>query len=66
MTTDYAWLPADLTAAEAIDRLRAQAPDRETIYYVYVAGRARPGKLLGVAHLAGPSILAARHARSAS
>lgn len=36
MTTDYAWLPADLTARQAIERLRAQAPDRETIYYVYI------------------------------
>ncbi|HEX3150503.1 MAG TPA: magnesium transporter [Gemmataceae bacterium] len=36
MTSDYAWLPADLTAKQAIERLRAQAPDRETIYYVYI------------------------------
>src|SRR6476646_6617115 len=36
MTTDYAWLPANVTAAEAIDQLRAQAPDRETIYVIYV------------------------------
>ena len=36
MTTDYAWLPENLTAEEAIARLRLQAPDRETIYYVYV------------------------------
>ena len=36
MTTDYAWLPATVTAAEAIDQLRAQAPDKETIYYIYV------------------------------
>ena len=36
MTTDYAWLPGTLTAAEAIDQLRQQAPDRETIYYIYV------------------------------
>ena len=36
MTTDYAWLPATLTAAEAIDQLRQQAPDHETIYYIYV------------------------------
>src|SRR5215207_6982006 len=28
MTTDYAWLPGDVTAAEALDRLRLQAPDR--------------------------------------
>jgi magnesium transporter len=36
MTTDYAWLPKTLTAGQAIDRLRQQAPDRETIYYVYI------------------------------
>jgi magnesium transporter len=36
MTTDYAWLPAHITTGEAIERLRRQAPDRETIYYVYV------------------------------
>lgn len=36
MTTDYAWLPENLTTDEAIARLRLQAPDRETIYYVYV------------------------------
>ena len=36
MTSDYAWLPAELTAQQAIERLRVQAPDRETIYYVYV------------------------------
>ncbi len=36
MTTDYAWLPENLTTEEAIARLRLQAPDRETIYYVYV------------------------------
>jgi magnesium transporter len=34
MTTDYAWIPAHVTAAEAIDLLRAQAPDKETIYYI--------------------------------
>jgi magnesium transporter len=36
MTTDYAWLPANLTADQAIDRLRQQAPNSETIYYIYV------------------------------
>ncbi len=36
MTSDYATLPADLTAAEAIDKLRREAPDKETIYYAYV------------------------------
>src|SRR5688572_5876928 len=36
MTTDYAWLPPNITATEALDRLRLQAPDKETIYYVFV------------------------------
>lgn len=50
MTTDYAWLPVHLTAAEAIDRLRQQAPDRETIYYVYVLEETTR-KLLGIISL---------------
>jgi magnesium transporter len=41
MTTEYASLPADITAAEAIARLRQQAPNSETIYYVYVLDQAR-------------------------
>lgn len=41
MTTDYAWLPANITVGEALDRLRLQAPDRETIYYVYVLNEHR-------------------------
>src|SRR5438093_11191104 len=36
MTTDYAWLPANITATEALDRLRLQAPSTETIYYIFV------------------------------
>jgi magnesium transporter len=36
MTTEYASLPADITAGEAITRLRSQAPDSESIYYIYV------------------------------
>ena len=36
MTTEYASLPADITAGEAIARLRMQAPDSESIYYIYV------------------------------
>jgi magnesium transporter len=49
MTTDYAWLPANISVAEALDRLRLQAPDRETIYYVYVLNDNR--QLLGVLSL---------------
>ncbi len=59
MTTDYAWLPATVTAAEATDLLRQQAPDRETIYYIYVLddpvrradGTLAPRRLLGVISL---------------
>lgn len=49
MTTDYAWLPANITVAEAIDRLRLQAPNSETIYYIYVLDDQR--RLLGVVSL---------------
>lgn len=69
MTTDYAWLPGTLTAAEAIDQLRQQAPDRETIYYIYVVddpnrradGSLAPRRLLGVVSLRD-LILAPRYA----
>ncbi len=69
MTTDYAWLPPTMSAAEAIDQLRQQAPDRETIYYVYVLDEAvrrpdggmSPRRLLGVLSLRD-LILAPRHA----
>src|SRR5205814_10342901 len=69
MTTDYAWLPATVTAAEAIDQLRAQAPDRETISYIYILddparrpdGSLAPRRLLGVITLRD-LILASRHA----
>lgn len=59
MTTDYAWLPATLRAAEAVDRLRQQAPNSETIYYIYVLDEATR-KLLGVVSLRD-LILAPRH-----
>ncbi len=49
MTTDYAWLPANITVEDALERLRLQAPDRETIYYVYLVDENR--RLLGVVSL---------------
>ena len=49
MTTDYAWLPADITVETALERLRLQAPNSETIYYVYVVDEQR--KLKGVVSL---------------
>jgi CBS domain-containing protein len=36
MTTEYVCVPATLTAAQTIDRLRELEPTAETIYYVYV------------------------------
>lgn len=49
MTSDYAWLPANISAGEALERLRLQAPDSETIYYIYVLDEGR--RLLGVLSL---------------
>jgi magnesium transporter len=49
MTSDYATLPPDLTARAALDRLRVEAPDRETIYDAYVVDARR--RLLGVVSL---------------
>jgi magnesium transporter len=59
MTTDYAWLPPSLTATEALDRLRLQAPESETIYYIFVLDDDR--RLIGVLSLR-ELILAGRHA----
>lgn len=50
MTTDYAWLPVNLRAGEAIDRLRLQAPNSETIYYVFILDEATR-RLVGVVTL---------------
>jgi magnesium transporter len=49
MTSEYAWLPANINAGEALERLRLQAPDSETIYYIYVLDEGR--RLLGVLSL---------------
>src|SRR4051794_17577954 len=49
MTTDYATLRPDSTVREALDHLRQEAPDRETIYYNYVVDKDR--KLLGLISL---------------
>ncbi len=49
MTTDYATLPPHVTVREAIERLRHEAPDRETIYYSYVVDPSR--KLIGFVSL---------------
>ncbi len=49
MTTEYVAIPASLTAAQAIDRLRELEPDAESIYYVYVIDDDE--RLLGVLSL---------------
>jgi magnesium transporter len=59
MTTDYAALPGNLTASEALDRLRLLAPKSETIYYIYILDDQR--RLLGVLSLRD-LIVAPRHA----
>ncbi len=41
MTTEYASLPSDITVHEALERLRLQAPTRETIYYIYIIDEVR-------------------------
>lgn len=41
MTTEYASLSENVSVSEALERLRKQAPDRETIYYVYVLDTGR-------------------------
>ena len=49
MTTEFVAVPATLTAAQTIDKLRELEPNAETIYYVYVTDEA--GKLVGVLSL---------------
>ena len=49
MTSDYATLPPDITAREALEALRLVAPDKETIYNAYVVDQAR--RLTGVVSL---------------
>lgn len=49
MTTDYASLPERATVREAINHLRMEAPNRETIYYVYVVDDLR--RLVGFVSL---------------
>jgi len=59
MTTAYAWLPPHLTVAEALDRLRLQAPEQETVYYTFVLDDDH--KLIGIVSLRD-LIMAPRHA----
>ena len=41
MTTEYASVDKDIMAADALNRLRTQAPNKETVYYVYVVDQDR-------------------------
>lgn len=41
MTTEYASLPANVTVRDALAQLRQQAPNSETIYYVYILNEER-------------------------
>jgi magnesium transporter len=49
MTTEYAMLPQDITVAVALEKLRLQAPNKETIYYIYITDAER--HLLGIISL---------------
>ncbi|WP_201582818.1 magnesium transporter [Psychrobacter jeotgali] len=49
MTSDYATLTAQMTVNQALEALRLEAPDAETIYHAYVIDNER--KLLGVVSL---------------
>lgn len=49
MTSDYAVLKPELTARQAINKLRLEAPDKETIYHTYVVDEKR--RLLGLVSL---------------
>ena len=49
MTTEFARVPPEVTAAEAIELLRDQEPEVETVYYIYVIDKRE--RLLGVISL---------------
>jgi len=49
MTTEYAMVPPEVTAAEAIELLRDQEPEVETVYYIYVTDKRE--RLLGTISL---------------
>jgi magnesium transporter len=49
MTTEYASLAPNITVDEAIEKIKAQAFDRETIYYIYVIDSER--RLIGIVSL---------------
>ncbi len=49
MTTEYAMLPRHLAVAAALEQLRLQAPNKETIYYIYITDTDR--HLIGILSL---------------
>jgi len=49
MTTEYLAFPPDMTVEEAIKELRLEAPDVETIYYLYIVDREE--RIIGVLSL---------------
>ncbi len=49
MSSDYAVLTPDLSVQRALEKLRVEAPDKETIYYIYVIDDQR--RLLGLVSL---------------
>jgi magnesium transporter len=49
MTTEYAFLPGQITVGTALERLRLQSPNKETIYYIYITDDSR--HLLGMTSL---------------
>ncbi len=49
MTSEYVSLKQELTVREALDKVRLEAPDKETIYYVFVVDEER--KLVGFVSL---------------
>lgn len=49
MTSDYAVLKPTLSIRQALDKLRLEAPDKETIYYAYVVDEHR--RLMGLVSL---------------
>ncbi|HEX5503831.1 MAG TPA: CBS domain-containing protein [Thermomicrobiales bacterium] len=51
MTNDFVTVPADLTAAEAVDYIRALPEEPELLYYLYVVPAPDSYRLLGVVSL---------------
>ena len=49
MTTEYAVLPQSITVADALDQMRLQAPNKETIYTIHITDKNR--HLLGIVSL---------------